>query len=60
MNDNYLPIRIVYISCDPATLARDANLLVRRGYQYRAGGIMNLFAQTSHVESIAIFDWVND
>lgn len=60
MNDKYLPIRIVYISCDPATLARDANLLVRRGYQYRAGGIMNLFAQTSHVESIAIFNWVND
>ena len=60
INDKYLPIRIVYISCDPATLARDANLLVRRGYQYCAGGIMNLFAQTSHVESIAIFDWVND
>lgn len=57
LNNTQLPKRIVYISCDPATLARDASLLVRRGYRYRAGGIMNLFAQTSHVESIAIFDW---
>lgn len=52
-----LPKRIVYISCDPATLARDAGLLIKQGYQYRAGGIMNLFAQTAHLESMAIFDW---
>lgn len=52
-----LPKRIVYISCDPATLARDVHLLVQRGYHYRAGGIMNLFAQTAHLESLAIFDW---
>lgn len=54
-----LPKRIVYISCDPATLARDTNLLVQRGYHYRAGGIMNLFAQTAHLESLAIFDWLD-
>ena len=57
IEERLLPRRIVYISCDPATLARDAGLLVKRGYRYRAGGIMNLFAQTAHVESIAVFDW---
>ena len=57
IEERLLPCRIVYISCDPATLARDAGLLVKRGYRYRAGGIMNLFAQTAHVESIAVFDW---
>lgn len=56
LEDRLLPERIVYVSCDPATLARDAGLLVRRGYHYRAGGIMNLFAQTAHVESMAVFD----
>lgn len=52
-----LPQRIVYVSCNPGTLARDAAVLVARGYRFSAGGIMNLFAQTSHVESIAVFDW---
>lgn len=55
--ETFLPQRIVYISCNPGTLARDAAVLVTRGYRFRAGGIMNLFAQTSHVESIAVFDW---
>lgn len=59
LNDAELPQRIVYISCDPATLARDARQLVQRGYRYRAGGIMNLFAQTAHVESIAVFEWMH-
>jgi 23S rRNA (uracil1939-C5)-methyltransferase len=57
LEDRQMPSRIVYVSCDPATLARDAGLLVKRGYFYRAGGIMNLFAQTAHVESMAVFDW---
>lgn len=56
LEERFLPKRIVYVSCDPATLARDAGLLVKRGYQYRAGGIMNLFAQTAHLESMAVFD----
>ena len=51
------PKRIVYVSCNPATLARDAGLLVHEaGYRCVAAGVINMFAHTAHVESMAVFE----
>lgn len=48
------PKRVLYVSCDPATLARDLKQLVAAGYALDALETVELFPQTSHVETLAL------
>ena len=51
----FSPRRIVYVSCDPATLGRDTALIKARGYTVKNAMAADLFPRTVHVESIVTF-----
>ena len=48
------PRRIVYVSCDPATLARDVALLKERGYTLKTAAAADLFPRCAHVETVVL------
>ncbi len=51
------PKRVVYISCHPGSLARDAGIMVEsHGFRLVGAGVMDMFPQTTHVESVAVFE----
>jgi 23S rRNA (uracil1939-C5)-methyltransferase len=49
------PERLVYVACDPATLARDAKTLTAAGYRLVEVQPLDLFPQTYHIESVGLF-----
>ena len=50
------PNRVVYVSCDAATMARDAKILCQNGYELKEVHVFDQFPQTSHTESISLFE----
>ena len=52
----FSPERVVYVSCDPATLARDAARFAEKGYQLREYTPVDLFPRTAHIECAALFE----
>ena len=48
------PARVVYVSCDPATLARDLNRLTARGYTAERCTAVDMFPRTGHIETVVL------
>ena len=46
---------ILYVSCDPTTLARDCQILISKGYKIERIGLIDMFSQTKHVETMVLF-----
>lgn len=53
------PDRVVYVSCDPATLARDVKRFAEQGYHAKTALAVDLFPRTSHVESVLLLERVS-
>lgn len=52
--NNFAPEKIVYVSCDPATLARDCKIFETLGYKFMEYTPVDLFPRTGHVETVAL------
>ena len=47
--------KIIYVSCNPTTQARDAKILCEKGYKLKAGTMVDMFPHTPHIETIVLF-----
>jgi 23S rRNA (uracil1939-C5)-methyltransferase len=52
------PKQVVYVSCNPASLARDSSVLLSQGYELKRLGLIDMFPQTHHIEAMALFELV--
>jgi 23S rRNA (uracil1939-C5)-methyltransferase len=50
------PSRIIYVSCDPSTLARDCGILMNSGFRVRESVPLDMFPQTFHLESVTLLE----
>jgi 23S rRNA (uracil1939-C5)-methyltransferase len=50
------PSRVVYVSCNPPTMARDMKILAGAGYTIRRASVIDLFPQTGHIEGICLLE----
>jgi len=53
---DHKPRALAYIACDPASLVRDAETLVNQGYRFSRLCVADMFPQTHHIESLALFE----
>ena len=53
---NFGAARILYVSCQPSSLVRDAAIICAQGYGMSHLGVMDMFPQTAHVEAMAVFE----
>ena len=57
---DFRPERVVYVSCDPATLARDIKLFSENGYTLKEYTPVDMFPRTAHVETVALLDRIEN
>ncbi|WP_144210343.1 23S rRNA (uracil(1939)-C(5))-methyltransferase RlmD [Shewanella donghaensis] len=50
------PKKVVYVSCNPASLARDSQVLIDQGYKLKKLTMLDMFPQTHHIEAMALFE----